>query len=1105
MVFVFCTLGIGPLPMKALNAGSVRDGRSGACVGAGRKGVNDSAEARSGDVLKGEQPGTRRPAKRATVRVETMRFETFPYSDPDPTVRMGRIYPYHYYSGFSCISTERDWKVVVLENDHIKVLVAPEVGGKVLGAIDKTCNWDFLYLNPVMKFREIGLRGPWVSGGIEFNFGTIGHAPTASFPVDYCVRENSDGSASCFVGAEDLPSRTYWVVEIRVPGDGAYFEVNSRWFNSTAQSTSLYAWTNAAIDAAADLHLVFPGKYRIDHEGHAGPWPVDEKGRRIDYYVNNAFFNSKSYHVLGSYTNFFGAYWVGHDRGIGHLVAREERPGRKIWIWSLAQRGQIWVPLLTDTTRKGQYVEIQSGLLFNQAEERSALSPFKHAFLQPHYCVESHERWFPIHGVGDLAGANQDLAFGVSFAGDSLVLKYFALHNIVDTIVIRDGRGIVARDPVVARATQTGRIAVRLNSPQTAEVWLGGRLLFSRADSVQRMLSRPVHAPKSFKWDSPFGLYTKGVELERQREYARALEALMQSIEKEPHFVPALVGAARIFYRRMEYRRALDLLMRALGVDAYDASANYVYGLTCAALGKKFDALDGFSLASRSPSLAYAASVEMARIYLAAGQWDEAVRYGQKAMRYFVNGIDALKVLALAYKAKGDTARSQTCLTRILNQNPLDAFAVFEARQSKSTGFAVSLGDVVHNEFPEQTYLELGLFYAGYGFFRDAVEVLNASPAHPIVEVWLGWLYHQLRKEDEALYHLDKALKMSPYLVFPFRRESVAPLKWALTVRENWKLHYFLGLVLWHLGRTEQAVEQFVACGDVPRYGPFYVTRYRLMRDRRDYDPERDLLKALRLDSTDWRAFWELAQFYREVGKPGKAARVATRGVLRFEGNSWLQVQLATCYYDLGAYDKCLDLLQRTRILPYEGARYGRNLHRLAHVSIALELIRRGECPNALHHLEEAKTYPLNLGTGKPFDPDTRIEDYLAWLCQRREGESDRRDDLLEQIEQYTRRMQVKWRTSHLLGALVMRWRGRKKEAAEMLLHWLREYPNKPAVQWAWAMWNGRRQEAEQIASDLERSSRGTPWNPSPVDCELRLLRKLDALGLLPQKAGTGQ
>jgi hypothetical protein len=94
----------------------------------------------------------------------------------------------------------QNWKMIEMENDYIKLWVTPEIGGKIWGAIEKSTGREFIYYNHAVKFRDVAMRGPWTSGGIEINFGVIGHAPTCSSPVDYMIRNNSDGSVSCFVG-----------------------------------------------------------------------------------------------------------------------------------------------------------------------------------------------------------------------------------------------------------------------------------------------------------------------------------------------------------------------------------------------------------------------------------------------------------------------------------------------------------------------------------------------------------------------------------------------------------------------------------------------------------------------------------------------------------------------------------------------------------------------------------------------------------------------------------------------------------------------------------------------------------------------------------------
>ncbi|MFC1561848.1 DUF5107 domain-containing protein [candidate division KSB1 bacterium] len=185
---------------------------------------------------------------RASIEGQPVSFRTYPFSDPNPVARMSNIYPYFRFDLYQKDWIEQDWNIVTLENQFIKVLITPEMGGKILGAFEKSTGHPFIYYNKVVKFRDVAMRGPWTSGGIEFNFGAIGHAPTTATPVDYHVKENDDGSVSCFVGALDLPSRTEWRVEITLPSDKAYFETHSFWYNPTELNTSLYHWMNTAAD-----------------------------------------------------------------------------------------------------------------------------------------------------------------------------------------------------------------------------------------------------------------------------------------------------------------------------------------------------------------------------------------------------------------------------------------------------------------------------------------------------------------------------------------------------------------------------------------------------------------------------------------------------------------------------------------------------------------------------------------------------------------------------------------------------------------------------------------------------------------------------------------
>ena len=284
-------------------------------------------------------------AAQARVTEEVRVLDTYPFSEPDPVPILAsdrRLYPYHAFRGYSATSVPLEWKVLKLENDLIEVFVLPEAGGKVWGGVVKETGHEFIYRNEVMKFRDISLRGPWTSGGVEFNFGVIGHTPATATPVDYTVRENADGSVSAFVGTMDLPSRTQWRVEVRLPPDRAYFETHALWYNPTPLEQPYYNWMTAAAFATHDLEIFVPGKSYLEHSGRERPWPVDESGRFLPLYRNNAFAGNKSYHVVGELNDFFGGYYHDDGYGWGHWARYEDMPGQKMWLWSLARDGGIW-------------------------------------------------------------------------------------------------------------------------------------------------------------------------------------------------------------------------------------------------------------------------------------------------------------------------------------------------------------------------------------------------------------------------------------------------------------------------------------------------------------------------------------------------------------------------------------------------------------------------------------------------------------------------------------------------------------------------------------------------------------------------------------------
>ena len=81
----------------------------------------------------------------------------------------GVVYPYAVVEKIEDTCENKSYHAVWMENEYIKVMILPELGGRVQMAYDKIKKRHFIYYNQVIKPALVGLTGPWISGGIEFN------------------------------------------------------------------------------------------------------------------------------------------------------------------------------------------------------------------------------------------------------------------------------------------------------------------------------------------------------------------------------------------------------------------------------------------------------------------------------------------------------------------------------------------------------------------------------------------------------------------------------------------------------------------------------------------------------------------------------------------------------------------------------------------------------------------------------------------------------------------------------------------------------------------------------------------------------------------------
>ncbi len=986
----------------------------------------------------------------ASFKEDKQVFTTYPFSDPNPIPAFTHIYPYFRYDGFTDKATQKEWKVVTLENDYIKLTILPEIGGKIWSAIEKSTGRSFIYDNHVVKFRDIAMRGPWTSGGIEPNYGIMGHTPNTVTPVDYVTRKNSDGSVSCVIGVLDLLTRTNWTMEINLPKDRAYFTTKSFWYNATALNQPYYHWMNAGIKVKGNLQYIYPGTHYLGHEGEHSDWPINkENGKDISFYEQNNFGGYKSYHVFGKYTDFFGAYWHDDDFGMARYGSHDDKAGKKIWIWGLADQGMIWEKLLTDTD--GQYSEIQSGRLFNQTAEKSTFTPFKHKSFTPGATDTWTEYWYPVLKTKGFVKANQYAALNVKYEKGWLKIYLNPVQTLTDTLAVKQGEKVLYTKQVKLKPLQTFADSVKLDGAvNNLLVTLGGDKLQYESKPDADVLSRPLDSPKDFDWNSGYGLYLQGKAFMDQKMYAQAEEKLSAALGKTPGFVPTLVQMAELMYRNMRYKEALTFAKTALSVDTHDGAANYYYGIINNQLGNTTDAKDGFDLAGLTMAFKSPAYRELSKLYLAEKNWNKALTYATKAIDFNHYEIGALQVQAIAYRHQNKINEAKAVLDSILTFDPLSDFARFEkyliqpSAESKGRFTAA-----IRNEQPTESYLELAINYYQMGRFDESEQVLQLAPDNALVNFWLAFL--QNKKGQSFSSALAKADQASAAFVFPFRSEDEAVLLWADKQLNSWKPKYYLALLYQNRNQFTLSKTFFKACGNTPDFAPFYAARAAMHIDSSELA---DLKKAQSLDQPDWRYTKLLGEYYLSHNQNSEALKTIEPFYQAHTENYIMGMLYAKVLLLNKRYRDCAQLLDQIQILPFEGATIGRELYREAKLMQAINEMKLKHYKQALNLIADAKKWPQNLGVGKPYaeNLDERLENWMDYLCYERAGNWQAAQNALQQIIGFKPKIENTvsnfTAANQLLTAWAMEKLGQKQEARVWLDKQVKQYPKDAIVKW---------------------------------------------------------
>ena len=280
-------------------------------------------------------------------------------SGPIPTaLDPNGVYPYISYSETSRRPVIRNYRFIVLENDHLRATICPDLGGKVYSLIHKPSGKESLYVPDVIRPTRILPRFYFIAGGIEVSF-PISHSPSQNESLIYKI-DRTAGRHYVTCGERELRFGMQWSVEYSLGLEDRFLTQRVKYHNPGTKAYSWMSWSNAALPSAADTKFNFPRGEVLSHASTIDTLEWQTEGPKTEGDIREMtgyFWKTRDINAFGAYTPSLGS-------GLYHIADENIAPGIKLWSYG---RGgdSAWATL--STARHQAYVEIQGGPIADQS------------------------------------------------------------------------------------------------------------------------------------------------------------------------------------------------------------------------------------------------------------------------------------------------------------------------------------------------------------------------------------------------------------------------------------------------------------------------------------------------------------------------------------------------------------------------------------------------------------------------------------------------------------------------------------------------------------------------------------------------------------------
>ncbi|MCX9061473.1 DUF5107 domain-containing protein [Citrobacter portucalensis] len=947
---------------------------------------------------------------KVTVKKEQIKLLTWTTDKEDPNPMFlekrvyqgssGAVYPYGVIDTLTGKCEEKEYQAIWLENDFIKVMLLPELGGRIHRAYDKVMQRDFVYYNEVVKPALVGLVGPWISGGIEFNWPQH-HRPTTFMPVDVNIQKHDSGACTVWLG-ELEPMRGLQVMTgFTLYPEKSLIEITGKIFNPNSTPRHFLWWANPAVKGGDDHQSVFPPDVTavFDHGRRAvSSFPIAHgEYYKVDYSAGVDISRYKNIPVPTSYMadksdyDFVGAWHHGENGGLLHVADHHVSPGKKQWSWGYGDFGQAWDRNLTD--ENGPYIELMTGVFTDNQPDFTWLAPFEEkVFIQ---------NFLPYSQLGTLQNANTTAAIKLERDNSALQIGVYAISPLSHiTVEIRDDENVLwstrlSLEPAEAWLHNlTGEYSQRLTM---ALVNQEGHEILSYLEHIpeETPLPSPAKAPAlPAELDNCDELYFIGQHLEQYLNASRSpFDYYKRALELDPYDYRCNVALASLEYNRANWKLAekyaSDALKRAhtLNKNPKSGEASHILASSQEKLGNLQEAYDNYFKSSWSGDCRDSAFYNLARLELINGNIEKALSFCKQSLRF--NGCNnlAMGLYGILLSKAGKPSEAIQYIAMQLEEYPLSyvlhyaQYSVTNDQQAFEKLLAITNNRGINSSVLATWLVNLDLKSEAY----DILTLLDNKEAMPLL-----WRASLTRDENEKSALVKEAQRNFALKVrFPNIVEEVDMLR---QLSNEGFAQYLLGCFYYSKKLYNDAVVCWSYTLDAM---PDFAPAHRLMgiwswnKQGSFEKAEQFLNRAIELEPVNARLLFERDYLYKVNAQSPSFRLAALEGKIDVAlMRDDLTSELLNLWNVQGELDTAAKVLTERKYHPWEGGEgkvTGQFLINKQRKAIAA--IKKGQLNEARELLKTALTYPLNLGEGRlAGQSDNDIWYMLGW-CADKQGE----------------------------------------------------------------------------------------------------------------------